>query len=108
MGGIETFLAASSMILQNDAMDDRARRQNRQAQYKRQELLAQKKVEMARKRAARHARGFGGRTLNKSLENMENNYNAKMGNIYGASDNTLGKVNLLSKAIRTFGKDINV
>ncbi len=104
MGAVIPILTATSAVLKLKSMNDAQEYKNRKSQYSRQDLLRQKRNEMAKKRANRHVRGFSGRTLDKSLDNISNIYKERLGNIYQGGDNTLGKVNLLAKAFNSIEK----
>ena len=94
--------AIASTLLQLDGMNKVNRKRRKEAEVQRQNLLEQQKIVLSEKRANKHAGGFSGRSYENSEKNIKNVYQKKIGSINRASDNNLGKINLLAKRILPF------
>ena len=100
MGQIETLATVATSLLQLDAMDDADIQERKKAEAKRQAILKQQKIAMAEKRANKYANGFSGNSYEKSMKNIKNSYQTQLGGMYSVGDNTMGKINLLTKTLK--------
>lgn len=101
MAEVTSILATAAAY---DTYQQQQNQNRRIQQQKKDKLERQKQHTLATNRARQYASGIGGRSAENIRDDVRNRYDHAIGNVAGAGDNTLGRINLLAKSARTWGK----
>ena len=87
-----------------DAQEKAHREKSRVQQQQKRTLQRKKEATLASNRARQYASGIGGKSAENIRDDMRSHYDHAIGNVAGAGDNTMGKINLLAKSVRKWGR----